>query len=209
MGLSKKWVNKMRTKSENQKKHTNKNPIQRFLIQKFHHKVFKQIEKTGMRKIIDIGCGEGYGINALKALDKNLVFFGLDNRFSALAWGNKQIITNEPVLCGNAMKLPFENDAFPLITCMEVLEHLTEPDLCLQELIRISSEYLIISVPHEPFFRIANFMRGKNIARLGNDIGHVNWFNRRKFKRLISTQNLEILNHTISFPWQIVLARKI
>ena len=195
--------------TENQRKHTSNNPLQRYLIQKFHHKIFSLIEITNITHLLDVGCGEGFGINAVKTYNNNLRIMGLDNNLSALIWGKNHIIGHQPILCGNAIKLPFDNNAFPMIVCLEVLEHLNEPALYLKELIRVTSQFLIISVPHEPFFRIANFLRGKNISRLGNDIDHVNWFTVKKLKRLLSAQNIEIINHPLSFPWQIVLVKKV
>lgn len=199
----------MEALSENQRKHTSNNPLQRYLIQEFHHKIFSLIESTNTNHLLDVGCGEGFGINAVKTYNNNLQIMGLDNNLSALIWGKNRIIGHEPILCGNAIKLPFDCNAFPMVVCLEVLEHLNEPALCLKELIRVTSQHLIISVPHEPFFRIANFLRGKNISRFGNDIDHVNWFTVQKLKRLLSTQNIEIMNHDLSFPWQMILAKKV
>ena len=195
--------------SENQRKHTSKNPLQRYLIRKFHDKIYLIIESTNITHILDAGCGEGFGMRALISYNQNLQFVGLDNNLIALIWGKNHIISHQPILCGDAYKLPFEDNAFPMVVCLEVLEHLNEPALCLQELIRVTSQFLLISVPHEPFFRIANFLRGKNFARFGNDIDHVNWFTVSKLNRLLSSQNIEIINHSLSFPWQMVLAKKV
>ena len=199
----------MEIQSENQRKHTSKNPLQRYLIRKFHEKIFALIEETNVIHLLDVGCGEGFGIIGLKTYNHHLQIVGLDNNRSALVWGRNHIIGLEPILNGNAMNLPFENNAFPMVVCLEVLEHLNEPSLCLEELIRVTSQFLIISVPLEPYFRIANFLRGKNLSRFGNDIDHVNWFNVPKLKRLVTAHNIEIINHSLSFPWQIVLAKKV
>ena len=63
---------------------------------------------------------------------------------------------------------------YDLVIACEVLEHLEEPEIALSELFRISNKYVLISVPNEPFWRIANFARGKYLNRLGNTPGHIN-----------------------------------
>ena len=195
--------------SENQKKHSSSDPLQRYLIQKFHHKIFLCLEEVNVFCILDVGCGEGFGIRALKSDHSGLRFVGLDNNFPSLIWGRDNIIAQDPLLCGNAIKLPLDDNTFPMVICLEVLEHLSEPRLCLQEILRVTSKFLIISVPHEPYFRLANFLRGKNIIRFGNDIDHVQCFTVQKLKNLLFLHNIEIINHLFSFPWQIVLAKKV
>jgi SAM-dependent methyltransferase len=195
--------------SENQKKHTSRNPLQRKLIHQFHQKIFLYLQQAKVSCILDVGCGEGFGIRALKSHQTGLFFVGLDNHFPSLSWGRENIIAQDPLLCGNAIKLPLGDNAFPMVICLEVLEHLSEPGLCLQEILRVTSKFLIISVPHEPYFRLANFLRGKNIIRFGNDIDHVQCFTVQKLKKMLFPLNIEIINHSFSFPWQIVLAKKV
>jgi SAM-dependent methyltransferase len=195
--------------SENQRKHSSSNPLQRYLIQKFHQKIFLYLQQANVCHILDVGCGEGFGIRALKSYHRGLAFVGLDNHFPSLTWGRKNIVAQDPLLCGNAIKLPFGDNTFPMVICLEVLEHLSEPGLCLQEIIRVTSNYLLISVPHEPFFRMANFLRGKNLARFGNDVDHVQCFTVRKLNNLLLPHSIEIINHSFSFPWQIILAKKV
>ncbi|MCB0213078.1 MAG: class I SAM-dependent methyltransferase, partial [Anaerolineae bacterium] len=77
----------------------------------------------------------------------------------------------------------------------------------LRELARVSSEYVLLSVPHEPFFRGANFLRGKHITAFGNDPEHLHNYSGRDFRQMVGDV-VDIVWHGYSFPWQIALTRK-
>jgi hypothetical protein len=42
-----------------------------------------------------------------------------------------------------------------------------------------------LGVPNEPYFRIINFLRGKNIEHFGNDIEHTQHWSSREFAKLL------------------------
>lgn len=105
---------------------------------------------------------------------------------------------------GDLYALPFPDRSFDLVVCLEVLEHLEEPKDGLRELIRVSAGWLLLSVPHEPLFRGANFLRGKNVAAWGNDPGHVNHWSHRSFLRFVG-QECRVVASRTSFPWSLAL----
>jgi hypothetical protein len=90
---------------------------------------------------------------------------------------------------------------------LEVLEHIPDSVVGLRELVRVTSKYAILSVPHEPFFRGANFLRGKHLSRWGNDPEHIHNYSGRSFRQLVSTV-ADVVWHGYSFPWQIALVTK-
>ena len=63
---------------------------------------------------------------------------------------------------GNIYELPYEDNSFDVVLCLEVLEHLEYPERALKaELQRVARKYCIVSVPNEPFFQMANFCEVK------------------------------------------------
>ena len=60
-------------------------------------------------------------------------------------------------------EIPFGPQSFEVTGCFEVLEHQTDPAGALRELARVTSRSLVLSVPHEPYFCLANVARGKNL----------------------------------------------
>jgi 2-polyprenyl-3-methyl-5-hydroxy-6-metoxy-1,4-benzoquinol methylase len=117
------------------------------------------------------------------------------------------LITNDKkFLTGDIYNLPLSDNAYDLVICTEVLEHLIKPNEAIAELVRIGCNYYLLSVPFEPFWRIANIVRGKYLLNLGNTPTHVNHWTRYGFRRFID-RYLEVIDIRNPFPWTIILAK--
>ncbi|MCK6628250.1 MAG: class I SAM-dependent methyltransferase [Anaerolineae bacterium] len=192
----------------NRQKHLNPNPIQRVLLDKFHQKVTALIQQTGGTCLLDAGCGEGFVLKQLQeAQPSPAKMIGGDFSGDALLWGRTHLKHNAPLAQFDLHHLPFPANSFPLVICLEVLEHLPDSRVGLRELARVSAEYVLVSVPHEPFFRGANFLRGKHLRAWGNDPEHFHNYSGRSFRRMAG-QVVDIVWHGYAFPWQIALCRK-
>ncbi len=187
----------------NYQKYLNPNPLQQYLIRRFHQRVGELVRETGVIRILDVGCGEGFTI---ERLDSDFSIHGIDNDLSSLleARGRNP---NSDFYLGDIRDLPLASHVFPLILCLEVLEHLPDPHPALKELRRVTSRHCLISVPHEPFFRLANLLRGKNLRAWGNDPEHIHHWTARGFIHLLEG-HFEIEKVVFSFPWVIALCRK-
>src|SRR5690606_37182112 len=96
--------------------------------------------------------------------------------------------------------------SFDLVLAVEVLEHVATPALALAELARVTRGPVVVTVPHEPWWRVANVARGKYLRDLGNTPGHVQHWSRRRFARVVDGP-LAVRRVTSSFPWTLVAAR--
>ncbi len=81
--------------------------------------------------------------------------------------------------------LPFADDEFDLAAAIEVLEHVPDPEPTVAEMARVAKRHLLVSVPHEPLWRMLNVARGAYVRDLGNTPGHVNHWSRRGFVRML------------------------
>lgn len=190
--------------STNLQKHTNPNPVQRWLISRFHQAAASLIAQTDAHSLLDAGCGEGFAMQHLFRGNRIQVV-GLDASVGALHLAS-QMNPQHRFVTGDVLSLPFPDNSVDLVLCMEVLEHLDDPDQGLRELCRVSCSWLLLSVPHEPFFQGANFLRGKNLRAWGNDPGHVNHWSARAFRRFVATR-CQIVAGRLSFPWTLILCR--
>lgn len=193
--------------TSNYLKHTSKNPLQRYLIGRFYDVLVELALKTSPVSILDAGCGEGFTLDMLRKECVGRRVIGIDSSKLALRLGRK-LHPKLELKEGDINRLPFKRNSFDLVVCSEVLEHLTKPQDALAEAVRVSKRHLIITVPNEPFFRLANFLRGKYISRLGNHIEHIQLWTYTGFRKFLEKQNLEILSMSSSFPWTLVLAEK-
>ena len=92
-----------------------------------------------------------------------------------------------------------------VVTSIEVLEHLPRFEQAVAEMARICRGRLVVSVPWEPWFRLGNLGRGKNMARLGNDPEHVQAFTPARLERALRAE-FDQVRITRAFPWLIAEA---
>lgn len=193
--------------STNFLKHTSKNPIQKFLINNFYSSLISSVKPLRPDSILDAGCGEGFTMDKLSKSIVGKKIEGVEYSKDAIILG-KKLFPNLTSRQGSVYELPYKDNSFDLVICTEVLEHLDEPTRALKEILRVSKKYLIISVPNEPLFMLSNFLRGKNLSRLGNDKEHVNHWNPLSFKRYLSQNKVKIKKLSLPFPWITILGEK-
>ena len=131
---------------------------------------------------------------------------GLDISEESLACGRKHF-PGLSLRQGDLLDPETEGGSYDVITCTEMLEHTPDTASALASLRRRCRGYLITSVPNEPWFRIANFVSGRHMMRLGNTPGHVNNWSRAKFSGLLVDAGFEIVDRRMPFPWQMYLVR--
>ncbi len=93
------------------------------------------------QRLLDVGCGNGV---FLHAAPPNVTAIGVDRSQAALQ------ASGLPVIQASAAQLPFADNAFDAVACMEVLEHLPEAVFyrTLEELKRVTARYILITVPY-------------------------------------------------------------
>lgn len=192
--------------TDNYRKHTSKNPIQRFLINNFLRVLLREIKSLNPNSILDVGCGEGFILEKLRESGTGKELTGIDFSESAIRMGRK-LHPDLVLKPATVYHIPFKANSFDLVICSEVLEHLEFPEKALAELERVTRSACIISVPNEPWFMLANFLRGKNIFRWGNDIEHIQHWSKRGIKLAVG-KYFYVNSVRNPFPWTIVAAKK-
>jgi len=188
-------------------KHTSNNPIQKFLINNFYAALISLSKPLSPKTVLDAGCGEGFSMNKLIANGIGERIEGIEYSNEAISFA-KKLFPHLTIKQGSIYDLPYKDSSFDLVICAEVLEHLENPAKALREMSRVSRKYLIISVPNEPLFMVSNFIRGKNLSRLGNDPGHINHWTFFSFQKFITKNGIKIRKTLFPFPWIIALGEK-
>ena len=188
-------------------KHTSHNPLQQLLIRNYYQRLIALLKKLPVVSILDAGCGEGFTLNRMRSERIGKQLSGIDNSTAALKLAIK-IHPRFHYTAGNIYKLPYPAGKFDLVICTEVLEHLQYPVTAVNEVKRVSQKYCLFSVPHEPWFRLVNFFRGKYISTWGNHPENIQHWSKMSFSRLISQTGLKLIAEITAFPWLIILAKK-
>lgn len=119
--------------------------------------------QPGPRTILEIGCGTGGFLIAAKQRVERVV--GVDIAFRWLVVARKRLDEaglDIPLVCSCAENLPFKDGVFDLIVAEDVLEHVRQQDVTLNECYRVSSGdgVLFLSTPNrfsltpEPHVRV-------------------------------------------------------
>jgi 2-polyprenyl-3-methyl-5-hydroxy-6-metoxy-1,4-benzoquinol methylase len=188
----------------NYEKFQTRNPVVRRLIDRFYDRLLEAVEPLAASTILDAGCGEGETLARLgSALPSRTVAVDLSGK--AVDFTAKRFPTIE-VERHSIDDLPFPDHSFDLVLCLEVLEHLKSPTAALAELARVAGAHVIVSVPHEPWFRAGSLLRGNYLRELGNHPEHVNRWTPSGLSRFLEPQ-LKDVRLTRSFPWSIAHGR--
>jgi len=115
--------------------------------------ILEMIKVIMFRSCLDVGCAGGLYLRLISGLQnsKELYTVGLDVAKNYLLKAKKEVSEGSWVL-GDSHKLPFRSNSFDLILCLEVLEHLSNPEMAFTELARVSGKYILISVAGENIF---------------------------------------------------------
>jgi ubiquinone/menaquinone biosynthesis C-methylase UbiE len=162
--------------------------------------ILSHLEKTNPDTILDAGCGTGYLTDIIQnTIDADIVCCDRDptRLLFAKNWFNLETVL------ADINYLPFKTSSFDMVIAMEIIEHIPNTDTALSEIGRVSAKNVIITVPNEPFFMLANFLRGKNIRSYGNPPDHIRHFNKKTLKSDLSAyfQKIEISKN--AFFWLI------
>lgn len=185
-------------------KYASKNPIERRLMEGFFGCLDELLPASAPSSVLEVGVGEGEVSERVRTRYPDARVVGIDLPDDELggSWAERGL----SCAFADIGRLPFPDDSFDLVLAIEVLEHVPDPAAALTELSRVARGELVLSVPREPIWRIANMARGKYIGALGNTPGHVNHWSRRTFANLVG-QHFETTKVRAPFPWTMVGAR--
>lgn len=193
--------------TSNYRKHTSGSPIQRRLIDRFHVKIAEETERLAPTSLLDAGCGEGFVAEILLREMPALEVTGFDVLEDSVELARRRN-PRAAFSTGDIYNIDHEDSSFDVVVCFEVLEHLHEPERALSELARVARHAVVMSVPHEPFFCLANAARRKNLDMTpkGSDPDHRNFWSREQFGQFVERE-LDIDVLTGSVPWTIAVGR--
>jgi 2-polyprenyl-3-methyl-5-hydroxy-6-metoxy-1,4-benzoquinol methylase len=193
----------MKSVGEDEAKYGSQNPVVRKLLARLMKELRMASGSTG-GTWVDVGIGEGLALEAMEV--RAGLLLGVEFRRDKLA-GALRRLPGAVGVRADAGMLPIVSRSADVVTCLEVLEHLDAPERAVAELARISRGHCVVSVPWEPFFRLGNLCRGRNVGRLGNNPEHIQQFRPSTLNLLLLDQFEEVVIRPC-FPWVIGIAAK-
>lgn len=96
--------------------------------------------------VLDVGCARG---DFLKLIKSDYQIAGIEVTKQRIEDCNRILGQDAVRLFNIEDEIDIENNCFDSVVCMEVLEHLIDPQETLKHLIRISRKRVIITVPYD------------------------------------------------------------
>jgi ubiquinone/menaquinone biosynthesis C-methylase UbiE len=189
----------------NYEKFQTRNPLARFLFDRFYGRLRHLVAELQPNSVLDAGCGEGETLERLRNLLPRDVH-GFDNNPACVKFAASRLPAYR-FSTGDVCHIEYEDRRFDMVLCLEVLEHLSDPELALRELVRVSRRDIVISVPNEPYFRLTNLVRGKYLRRWGDHPEHCQHWNRASLASFLAP-SADVMQIRSSYPWLIAGSRK-
>ena len=188
-------------------KYGSSNPVVRHLVGAFERSLEELLDRAEPASLLDVGCGEGALVQRFARRLGSRRVVGVDLQEDSLQAGwSRHEAPNLEYRTLDGGELPFAAGEFDMVSAIEVLEHVPDPQLTLHEMSRCAQRHLLVSVPREPLWRTLNVARGAYWSQLGNTPGHVNHWSRRSFIQLLRGHG-EIAEVRSPFPWTMLLVR--
>jgi SAM-dependent methyltransferase len=183
------------------------NPLVRRLVGRFRASLSELLRLAAPRSVLDVGCGEGILTQAWAEELGSVRVVGVDLEDARLRaeWSARRG-PNLRFLAGRAEALPFSDWEFDVVAAIESLEHVPDPRRALEEMARVTSRHILVSVPREPLWRSLNMIRGAYQGALGNTPGHLNHWSRGELLGLVGHYGSVVAVRS-PLPWTMALVR--
>jgi SAM-dependent methyltransferase len=170
-------------KSNNHNKWEFDNSLYQKHLELYLDKMYAHLKSTGAKNVLDVGCGEGIVYRAMRERGYSGKWAGFD--FSAEAVEFAKVASPEAEWrTASAYEIPFPDKSFELIFSSQVFEHLPNPAGPLKECARVAQQFLLLSVPLEPYFRTITWLSVH--LKIGGDPGHVNFWTPKMFRQFVA-----------------------
>ena len=189
--------------SPNHHKYTIDNRFYQWHLGRFMRRMYELLMEAEPERVLDAGCGEGFVVDYLARQNPDLRLTGVDLSEEAIAYAQAHFGERGTFRTGSVYKLPFSDNAFDVVVCSEVLEHLDDPARAVRELKRVARSHVLITVPREPYFKWLNDLG--RLLRISPDPGHVNFWTAESFPAFVG-EHFERVTYDRVHIYQLALA---
>jgi ubiquinone/menaquinone biosynthesis C-methylase UbiE len=98
--------------------------------------------------VLDIGCGDGFGIYLMNKQSVIKKITGIDNQTEAIQKAKINLKgIDAMILKADVENIPFPNNSFDCIHCGQTLEHVEDDKKAIQEIHRVVRKRVVFSIP--------------------------------------------------------------
>lgn len=146
------------------------------------------IDKMSNGKVLDVGCAYGF---MLERFPDSFEKFGVDVSEYAISVAKKRLPSAVFAVSDAEKRLPFQEDTFDTIICNDVLEHLENPAVALENIKRVLKKggILYINTPN------LNLFRKKVLGFADKKEHHMSLFPHKKLLDLLERVGFKVEEH--------------
>ena len=157
----------------------------------YRDKVALSLLDDRVKRIVDLGCGEGITLEKIVKKFPTSEVIGIDYMQENISICHKHGLTQARQ--GDVYALDLADNSVDAVVFMEVLEHLEYPDIAINEIRRILKRNgkLITVFPNDGFFKLARLLTLK-FKEAAYDPGHVNQWTHKEMKRFLNQYKFSV-----------------
>ena len=124
--------------------------VQRYFQQRKTNMIRKYLENSKPDVLLDIGCGSGVQLRELQQVTGG-ISIGMDINRNVLRYARSRNLPNTEFIQADVHHLPIKSSSVRVIVCAEIIEHLPEPQMMLDEINRVLKPggEVVITTPNE------------------------------------------------------------
>ena len=106
--------------------------------------ILNGLKRYSFNNLLDVGCADGYFMGFV---EKHLHWKAFGTDLSDRALVQAKALYNVQGVSADAHSLPFDDNAFDVVVASEVLEHVVDPTLFVQEIFRVAKYCVVLTTP--------------------------------------------------------------
>ena len=154
--------------------------------------VLNAINNISFNKVLDLGCGTGVILKEISSINSDVELFGLDLSENMIAKATQRLGTTANLSVGDAENLPYADNTFDLVCCVESFHHYPNPKKALSEINRVLKNgglFLLCDTwTRSPIRQILNFF-----IRFSSD-GDVHIYSENEISKLLKVTRFEMVS---------------
>lgn len=161
--------------------------------------VIEALKGIKFNRVLDLGCGTGVILEQINRINNSAELYGIDLSEKMIDQAKQRLSSKASLLTGDAENLPYENDSFDLVCCVESFHHYPNPYEAVSEIRRILKPHgtflLCDTWSKSPVRQIMNFF-----IRFSDD-GDVHIYSKHEITNLLTATGFnsvswrQITNH--------------